>query len=646
MEQPIKHAPDPGDTTFTPKGYPSPWYPMATEEDVFSEVCFEADLEARKAALTRFVLANPSPANAKAPWMELVRLREGSEVHWGVMEGACAYINQRKDCSDFYLHGLLRLLIQFGDHPDVPMPVLAAVRRAVLDFKYWPDEPGQDSMCTWSENHHILFASAALLAGQLYPDGLFTNSGRRGDQMAGIALARVRRWLNLRLRSGFSEWLSNVYYDEDLVALLNLSDFAAEDDIRRSATELIRLMIADLARHSYRGVFASTHGRSYEQMKKDPRQEATSELSKLLFGRGVFTAHTGMSSVAMLLSPARHLSDELFELAQEEGPVEHRQRMGIRVSDGARWGIGYRDLEDGMTWLTLEAYAHPRTIGLMLRMLDAFGWWENGFFRPFRRYRALLRAFRRHPLLHMLVRTNEKDLCRNTREEVNIYTWKTPEGMLSSAQDYRPGYGGDQQSVWQATLAPLATCFVTHPGREEGPSPNYWTGNGSLPRVGQVEDTLICLFDISASPGMYLTNRLFFTHAWLPRDEFDESRMEGGWIFVRKGKGYLALTARNGLAWHGERRERGPICEVISQGRQNGWICQIGREAEDGSFADFCARQIAAHLEWKNGLGVSFDAPGVGRLDYAWKGPLLLNGKPFAQHDYPRIPVSRRPAGG
>ena len=45
------------------------------------------------------------------------------------------------------------------------------------------------------------------------------------------------------------------------------------------------------------------------------------------------------------------------------------------------------------------------------------------------------------------------DLCRNTREQVNITTYRTPDYMLSCAQDYRPGYGGDQQHIWQATLA-------------------------------------------------------------------------------------------------------------------------------------------------------------------------------------------------
>ena len=36
--------------------------------------------------------------------------------------------------------------------------------------------------------------------------------------------------------------------------------------------------------------------------------------------------------------------------------------------------------------------------------------------------------------------------------EVNKVTYKTPDGMLCSAQDYYPGQAGHQEHIWQATL--------------------------------------------------------------------------------------------------------------------------------------------------------------------------------------------------
>ncbi len=75
-------------------------------------------------------------------------------------------------------------------------------------------------MCSWTENHYILFSSAAYLAGQLFPGELFSNSGEAGFQKMDKNRPRILRWLDLRFRTGFSEWLSHVYYDEDLTALL------------------------------------------------------------------------------------------------------------------------------------------------------------------------------------------------------------------------------------------------------------------------------------------------------------------------------------------------------------------------------------------------------------------------------------------
>ncbi len=42
--------------------------------------------------------------------------------------------------------------------------------------KYWPDEPGADAMTYWTESHYLLFSAAGYLAGQLYPEMVFTNS--------------------------------------------------------------------------------------------------------------------------------------------------------------------------------------------------------------------------------------------------------------------------------------------------------------------------------------------------------------------------------------------------------------------------------------------------------------------------------------
>jgi hypothetical protein len=74
---------------------------------------------------------------------------------------------------------------------------------------------------------------------------------------------RILRWIDLKARTGFAEWDSNVYYDEDMTPLLNLADFAEDDEIRTRAAMILDVMFLDMAVDSYRGIYGSSHGRSY-----------------------------------------------------------------------------------------------------------------------------------------------------------------------------------------------------------------------------------------------------------------------------------------------------------------------------------------------------------------------------------------------
>jgi hypothetical protein len=193
--------------------------------------------------------------------------------------------------------------------------------------------------------------------------------------------------------------------------------------------------------------------------------------------------------------------------------------------------------------------------------------------------------------------------------------------MLCSAQDYHAGEPGYQQHIWQATLGPDAVVFVTHPPcvSEEGSHrPNFWHGNVVLPRVAQWKDALIAVHNLPDDDWMG------FTHAYFPVYAFDEHALRDGWAFARKGAGYLALTAAQGLALttQGDNAYR----ELRSYGQRNLWLCHMGRAARDGSFEEFQQAILA--------LDVRFDALSARcatlhgeTLTFGWEGPLLVNGR-------------------
>lgn len=656
-------------------GSPAPnGYPASGPDDPFVEEApewkgapdYAAAFELRRSAFLAFCRASPAPANLKAPFFELPRALAGQPVHEGVLDAGLDYIEARRDCADFIAHAYIRLLLAPELVAGVPPRLIGRAKAVLLGFKYWPGEPGIDSLCTWTENHQILYASAAFILGRAWPDEVFTNSGMTGRELAASALPRILRWLDLRFRSGFSEWLSNVYYDEDLTALLSLVDFAAckgagastegaapgddaasgDDagrDVAARATSVADLLFLDLALHSCRGVFGPSHGRSYEAQKKDARLEAMSDTMKLAFGFGRWARNDNMSSVALALGSYR-LPPAVAAIASPDalgaapaGCAEIRSRMGMRIDEAKRWGLGFRDSEDGMVFLGLEAYNNRKTINLTFRLFDEFRWWDNSYFLPFRRHRGIIRAARRLGILPLVARALERDIDRNAREEVDLYTFRTADYSLSAAQDWHYRRGGDQQALWQATLGPGAVCFTTHPGCRGGFSPGYWTGSGSLPRVGQFRNLLFALYDIDTRPGLYRTERLLYSHAWLPEEAFDETAEESGWIFARKGPAYLALRADRPMVWRPEEDGDGPRNEVIAEGVRSAWVCRLGREAEEGSFAAFRSAIAGARLSFDGPEGrVSFDDPVLGRAEFGATGPLVVAGLEIPLHAYPR----------
>ena len=101
-------------------------------------------------------------------YSEIAKMAIGwwSRLDLKVIMEAIDGINRRRDCSDFYLVGLLGMLDRFGDDPRFPEELRQPLEDCILNFKYWYDEPGSDAMWYWSENHQILFHPCEILAGQ------------------------------------------------------------------------------------------------------------------------------------------------------------------------------------------------------------------------------------------------------------------------------------------------------------------------------------------------------------------------------------------------------------------------------------------------------------------------------------------------
>jgi hypothetical protein len=267
-------------------------------------------------------------------------------------------------------------------------------------------------------------------------------------------------------------------------------------------------------------------------------------------------------------------------------------------------------------------------------------------------------------------------------EEVHTTTHRTAATMLSSAQDHRKGAIGRQVHAWQATLDERAIVFTQQPGRLplaagepipdvfdwrefDEPGPGYWTGEASLPRIGQIDNVAIVLYAPQYTPEPELFPNYRYraeTHAYFPVAHFDEVVRQDGWTFGRRGDGFVALYSHNPTRWRTDQPEvfqnGGLPFDLVAAGEQNAWIVEVGDAATWRDFAAFRAAIAAAGpsivaVADRDGDGhddafdVTYASPSRGVITFGWHAPLTVDGVevPIRHEDRFDNPFVRAPFG-
>ncbi|MEW5869913.1 MAG: hypothetical protein AB1894_11600 [Chloroflexota bacterium] len=627
-------------------GDPVPARPRP-EDEPFVRTPLAPTYEQRKAAYLQWLLARPTPDERGGVWADIAKLAAdpGAKINEKALQAALDFVNSRQDPSDFNMASLVRLYYLYRGTGALTAAQEQALEECMLNSKYWLDEPGTTYVEMWTENHQMLSASAEYLAGQAFPGRVFSNDGLTGRQKMQKAQSRFLRWADLRARTGFAEWDSTTYYPEDLAPLLNLVQFAEDDAIAARAAMLVDLILFDTAVDSYYGFFATSHGRVTSGGIKSQAGDSMATVQAIAFGLGRFQSMTSMAASALATSPKYAVPPVLQALALDNPPeYTNFERHSIPITDesAARYGISATGIADAPVWWGFGAFTLPGRIDQTIQAADTWDLWH---YPDFADLKDIARALQAVHGLSLASRLLDPDSNGVVMDEVNKVTYRTPDYMLSSAQDYRKGQKGYQQHIWQATLDSYAVVFATNPDdlkESDRHRPSYWMSNGRLPRTAQYKNLLVALYDIPRRPSAPYpleTRHYAFTHAYFPKWAFDEVREVpagehgGGWILGRRGDGYVALYSDLPYQWTDSGPDAGQ--EVIALGYRNVWLCQLGRAAVDGSFEAF-AQAIAGASLSVQGLRVAYDAPDLGLATFDWQAPFVVGGEQIPLRGYPR----------
>ena len=248
------------------------------------------DLETRKKELLRFAREQTPPNCYRA----VALLAEGKEIEKAnrMLRNELPLIRAHGDCSDFFLIAHLYALKAF--RPLLEPDVIGKIEDAVLTFRYWIDEPGNDVMWFFSENHALGFHACQYIAGKMFPDSVFEASGLTGREAEAKALRLLGIWFDAFEEEFMTEWNSNAYLPVDATAFAFLLLMVEKDDplrerIIRGLDRLFRCLCLYTVNHCY----LSSYGRSYERQLNGNLVNGTTSLMYYGYGEGGFTGETG-----------------------------------------------------------------------------------------------------------------------------------------------------------------------------------------------------------------------------------------------------------------------------------------------------------------------------------------------------------------
>lgn len=201
-------------------------------------------------------------------------------------------IEQRYDCSDFRLAALIWAYHLGLEQPLFSEALMLRMKGVLLSYRYWYDEPGNDVMWFFSENHAINFHTAQLLAAALFDNEIFTNSRRTAREHSERAKALIEAWFERFFANGYEEWNSSVYIPIDLIALLALHRWADDQHIRSLARRALDGTFQILAVNSFGGVMASSYGRTYFKNLIGRRVGEAAAINFIAFGSGYLNHHS------------------------------------------------------------------------------------------------------------------------------------------------------------------------------------------------------------------------------------------------------------------------------------------------------------------------------------------------------------------
>ena len=251
-------------------------------------VYHEDTYEQRKQRVRQIILNT----DKKSDYRAVIMLHEGETPDnlEEILSGHLAWVNEKRDCSDFRLIIMVYMYVRFKNQ--FTDKLRQEVEDAMAGYRYWIDEPGDDVMWFFSENHALMFHICQYFAGKSMPERIFTSSGLTGTEACKKAERLLEIWFENFFSEFTSEWNSSTYLPIDIMGLAYLYDLTPKgSSLHEKAKKALDMLAFFLAVNEHKGNIMTSFGRTYEKELKGSYSTGMPSLLYLFYNAGYMNEH-------------------------------------------------------------------------------------------------------------------------------------------------------------------------------------------------------------------------------------------------------------------------------------------------------------------------------------------------------------------
>jgi hypothetical protein len=459
--------------------------------------------------------------------------------------------------SDFDIIELVRILyLQPGVYDSKILPVLYSV-------PYWVTK-GDTVRNYWSENHMIMWMGSDWLLHEKYNKPIDANLRNR-----------LVHYLDLKIQYGYYEFFSSVYTPYCLSGLLNLADFAQDNEIKTKATLASQGLLKELLMLTNdKGVFFPVAGRNYPGKYKTPYGQNHNNLIYLLTGMG--EAPKGSSAAGPFLASSDIPVDTV--ISSWTPVMDTLIHIGHSLDSGFVLNSGMSFVDKVVFQWSSGAYFHPAVVQETVQLLDDSLLWDQVDFALLQPIRSIITPATAPALAESLGCISKSTVISG--QSVQIF--KHNSITLASVPDFWKGKVGFQQHVCVANVGTTAVYVGSGEVQADWEDRSANHANIHLPYVGQKHNVALLMYRPEFTPallGATYANKDVALH-WQHAD-FDEEVTDSLWLIGRQQQNYVAVRRYCNGQVNGV-----DACSMPSANGQ-AWAIMVGDSAMYGGFNAF-----------------------------------------------------------